>query len=289
MSLRMAKGLSRLTVLGSGQNNTAIESGDGFTEDGQLIEDLAEDLEFDFGDDVDWDLIAEEDPIDWSDIVYEDEDGTLFTDEDGDGIWTDPTTGLELEDMDGLDMWMPEDQLLQLTDMLDSTATADSAYMSYNIPQDVLNSIKGGPLSNSTPGGRLDHWYSPYAYVVQVRETLSYIFNSGVFRHGDNKSHDEYDISTTTIVIRSGSAKTVYYGECNTENLSYLVPSPYNGYPAAYICWQCLYGPFENQLITKTEDTITSDVIRAGTSGLETKIIDGTRYYKVGTHHSGKF
>ena len=287
MSIRIAAGMARLTVLGTGHSNMSIESGDGLTDDGGLLEDIAEELGYDPGDDVDWDLIAEEDPIDWDDVVYEDDDGTLYTDPDGDGIWTDPLTGVELEDFSDVDMWIPEDSLIGLSDLLEDTAASDSGYMGYNIPQEVLNAIKGGPKSQSD--GHLDHYYLPACYVIQVAASQSYVFNTGVFRHGDNKTGTEWDITSTTIVIRSGSAKTVYYTGCATENQSNLVPSPYNGYPVAYICWQCLYGPFEGQLITSTEDTITTQQIKAGTSGLETKVIDGQTYYKVSSHHSGKF
>ena len=59
MSLHMAAEMARLTVLGTGWGNTSFDSGPGFTIDGELWRDIAIDLDYDFGDDTDWDLIAE--------------------------------------------------------------------------------------------------------------------------------------------------------------------------------------------------------------------------------------
>lgn len=283
MSLRLNANMCRLTVLGTGWGDTTIESGDGFTDDGQLGLDIGDLLGYDIGGDVDWDLIADQEwpDFDWPDIVYTDPEGIVYTDPDGDGIWTDPLTGIEYPG--GGTGWIPEDDLLGLSDILSGVADSDSSYMQYNIPQDVLDQIKGGPISveQQSPSAFGDdgpHRYEPYCYVIQLRQTLSIIFNSEIFHHLHNTG--EYDIDNTTIVIRDGSSKTVYYGDCNTHNYDPLVPSPYNGYPKAYICWQCLYGPFSRALISKTEDTITSDDIRAGTSGLETMIYGDTKYYK---------
>ena len=282
MSLHLNPNMCRLTVLGSGWGNMSLESGPAFTVEGQLWDEIAVLLDYDTGSDVDWDLIAQQEwpDFDWSDVIYTDLGGTVYTDFDGDGIWTDPLTGIEYPG--GGTMWVPQGDLLQFSDMLDSIADSDENYAQYNIPQDVLNSIKGGPISieqqnPSAFGDDGPHRYEPYCYVIQLRQTLSVIFNAEIFHHLHNSG--EYDIDTTTIVIRDGSSKTVYYGDCNTHNYDVLVPSPYNGYPKAYICWQCLYGPFSEALIGKTEDTITSDEIRAGTSGLPSMIYGGGRYY----------
>lgn len=282
MSLHLSPNMCRLTVLGSGWSDTEIESGDGYTEEGQTGEDIGELLDYDFGEDVDWDLLADQEwpDLDLSDFIYTDPGGDVYTDPDGDGIWTDPLSGLEYPG--GGTMWIPEDDLITMSDTLSDIATGDESYMQYNIPQEVLDQIKGGPISieQQTPsafGNDGPHRYEPYCYVVQLRQTLSIIFNAEIFHHLHNSG--EYDIDTTTIVIRDGSSKTVYYGECNTHNYDFLVPSPYNGYPRAYICWQCLYGPFSKALIRKTENTISSDDIRNGTSGLQTMTYNGQTYY----------
>lgn len=344
MSLHMNAQMARLSVLGTGWGNSSVISGDGFTIDGQLWEDIGTILEYDWGPETDWDIIAEDQPpIDWpqiiytlpdpddtwtnpdtgieyptggypvyeiDDIIYTDPDGDgyytdpftgipmpelpegldpiytpdplVFTDPDGDGIWTDPDTGLEYPG--GGDLWMPEDMICDFADGMGDIAVSDNRYFQYNIPQEVINQIKGGPISMeqqspSAFGQNGPHYYEPYCYVIQLSQTLSVIFNSFVFHH--RHTTGEFDIDTTTIVIRDGSSKTVYYGDCNTHNFNTLVPSPYKSYPKAYICWQCLYGPFEKHLISVTENTITSDVIRQGTSGLDTMTIGGTEYYRV--------
>lgn len=99
MSLHLNPKMSRLTVLGSGWSNTSFESGPGFTPEGDLWQEIAEILDFDFGEDVDWDLIAESEwpEFPWQDIVFTDPEfpDITYTDPDGDGIWTDPLTGFE--------------------------------------------------------------------------------------------------------------------------------------------------------------------------------------------------
>lgn len=271
--LTMGQEMARLTVLGTGWSNTVIEGEDAYTEEGDILDDLLEDLGFEQGDDVDLDLIAEDIGIDMDDF-YEDDDGT----------------------------WLTEDALCDYLDSLSDTADSDAYYMAYNIPEDVIASIKAGPISYevepySWPDSGSPHHYIPSAYFVQLRQKYCTLFNSAMFDHG-SATGETYTISTETIAIREGTSKTVYHAGCNTDNGGPLVPSPYSGYPEGFIAWQCLYGSFESQLISKNEDTITSDDIRSGTSGLESKIVDGVTYYKVrgttvnssgGSHHSGKF
>lgn len=284
MSLHMAKGMARLTVLGAGWSNAAIESGDGFTLEGEMLKDLAEEFGFDIGDDVDWDLISENDfpDVDWSEAIYTDDLGNIYTDDDKDGVWKDPNTGFEYSG--GGKAWLPENTMASIADKLHSIADEDSQYARYNIPQDVLNSIKGGPISSeqqspSAFGDNGPHYYRPFAYVIQWRQTLSYVFNSEIIEHGSAKG-DVYNIDTTTIVIRDGSSKTVYYGACNTHNFDPIVPSPYNSYPVAYVCWQCLYGSFDRALIGVSTDTTTGDDIRRGTSGIPSMTYGSQRYYE---------
>ena len=74
--IKFTKAAARLTVLGSGWNNSSINSGDGLTEDGKLWEDIAGDLGYDYGDNVDWDNLAGGD--DWSDKIVTAEDGNRY-------------------------------------------------------------------------------------------------------------------------------------------------------------------------------------------------------------------
>lgn len=279
MSIRMKAGASRLTVLGSGWSSTAIESGDGFTEDGGLIGDVAGDLGYDFGDDVDWDLIGEDADIDWEDIVYTDEDGTIYTDEDGDGVWTDDFGN---EYPGGGTMWLPEDQLLGLVDTLDNAAAEDADLMKYSIPKEVLPSLYGGKVSVETnpsqSGSDRPHTYSPAVWCFQ-KGSNGILFLDEPFYHG-TASGGSIDVYDQAITIRDGSSKAVYWSSCTTQ-LSPVLPSPYSSYPEAYVCWQCLYGSFSDALISKSDKTIGKDAISGGTSGLTSMTHGGRQFFAV--------
>ena len=284
MSIRMIAGAARLTVLGSGWSSTAIESGDGFTEDGGLLGDVADDLGYDFGDDVDWDLIGEDADVDWEDIIYTDDDGNIYTDEDGDGVWTDDF-GNEYPG-DGT-VWLPEDQLLGLVDTLDQAVAEDAELMKYSIPNSVLPSLYGGKVSAETNPIYTDsarpHTYSPAVWYIQQNSTNGVIFLDEPFYHGtaNGGSIDVYD---EAITIRDGSSKAVFWSSCTTKFSGSTLPSPYNGYPMQYVCWQCLYGSLRDALISKNDNTITREDILGGTSGLPTMTHNGITYYAVSTN-----
>lgn len=255
--LTMAPEMARLTVLGTGWSNTVIEGEDALTEEGEEISDIIDDIGLDPGIDTDFDEIADDLGIDTSDIYF-DEDGHA---------------------------WLEIDDLCDLVDDLNDIADADSSYMAYNIPAEVIAAIKAGPISYevepySWPDSGSPHHYIPSAYFVQLRSTYCTLFNAAMFDHG-SATGDHYTISQTTVVLQSGGSRDVFFAGCNTNNGGPLVPSPYNGYPEGYIAWQCLYGPFSNYIIQRTEGTITSDDIREGTSGLETKEIDGKTYVRL--------
>lgn len=282
MSIRMIPGAARLTVLGSGWSNTAIESGDGFTEDGGLLDDIAGDLGYDIGDDVDWDLIAGDTDINWDDIIYTDEDGNIYTDPDGDGIWTDPLTGLEYPG-DGM-QWITEDQLLDMSDLMEDLAASDASLMQYSIPNNVLPTLFGGKVTTEiTPtvtGSDRPHYYTPAVWYIQNGSSNGIIFLDEPFFHGtaNGGSITVYD---EAITIRDGSSKAVYWSNCTTQFTTANLPSPYSGYPIQYVCWQCLYGSLSDALISKNDNTITSDDIKNGTTGLKTMTYNGKTYYAV--------
>lgn len=282
MSIRMIPGAARLTVLGSGWSNTAIESGDGFTEDGELLDDIAGDLGYDIGDDVDWDLIAGDTDINWDDIIYTDEDGNIYTDPDGDGIWTDPLTGLEYPG-DGM-QWITEDQLLDMSDLMEDLAASDASLMQYSIPNDVLPTLFGGKVTTEiTPtvtGSDRPHYYTPAVWYIQNGSSNGIIFLDEPFFHG-TASGGSITVYDEAITIRDGSSKAVYWSSCTTQFTTAMLPSPYSGYPIQYVCWQCLYGSLSDALISKNDNTITSDDIKNGTTGLKTMTYDGKTYYAV--------
>lgn len=283
MSLHLAPRMVRLTVLGSGYSNTPIESGDGFTDDGELIDLIADDLDYDFGDDVDWDLIADDVDIDWSQIIYVDPDGNIYDDLDGDGIWTDPITGLEYPG--GGTMYVPEDMLIAVSDHLDQLATHDESLMRYSIPNDILPSLFGGPVGEEiTPvvsGSDRPHTYSPATYYIQRSSQDGVIFLGEPFFHG-TASGGSITVYDEAITIRDGSSKSIYYSSCTTRFTTSYLPSPYSGYPIQYVCWQCIYGSFSDALIGRSNYTITTQDIENGTTGLPTMSRSGKTYYGVG-------
>lgn len=284
MSIRMAAGMARLTVLGSGWSDTTIESGDGFTVDGELWEDIATDLDYDFGDDVDWDLIADTElsDFDWTKVIYVDPEGEIYTDLDGDGIWTDPDTGLEYPG-NGT-MWVPEDQLLQISDILSSIADSDASLARYSIPNDKIKSLFGGPVSTEihpvVTGSDRPHYYTPAVLFIQKSSSSGIIFLGEPFFHG-TASGGSITVFDEAITIRDGSSKAIYWSDCTTQFTTNYLPSPYNSYPIQYVCWQCIYGSLSDALISKNPGTITSDDIKNGTTGLPTMSYGGKTYYQV--------
>lgn len=279
MSIRMNPGAARLTVLGSGWSETALESGDAFTEDGELLDKVADELGYDIGDDVDWDLIADDADINWDDIIYTDPDGNIYDDLDGDGIWTD-ADGNEYSG-DGT-QWLTEDQLLGLSDMMEDLAQDDAALMQYSIPNDVLPTLYGGKVSAETnptiTGSDRPHTYTPAVWCFQ-KGSNGILFLDEPFYHG-TASGGSITVYDEAITIRDGSSKAVYWSSCTTQ-LSPVLPSPYSSYPEAYVCWQCLYGSFSDALISKNDNTITSEDIKNGTTGLPTMTFNGKTYFAV--------
>lgn len=281
MSIRMIPNAARLTVLGSGWSETTLESGDAFTEDGELLGEVADDLCYDIGDDVDWDLIAGDSDIAWDDIIYTDDEGNIYDDLDGDGIWTDE---LGNEYPGGGTQWLTEDQLLGLSDMMEGLAQDDAAYMQYSIPNEVLPSLYGGKVGAETnptiTGSDRPHTYTPAVWCFQ-KGSSGIIFLDEPFYHG-TATGGSITVYDEAITIRDGSSKAVYWSSCTTQ-LSPVLPSPYSGYPEAYVCWQCLYGSFSDALISKNDNTITSEDIKNGTTGLPTMTFGGKTYYAVST------
>lgn len=348
MSLHMAPGMARLTVLGHGWNDDAsIISGDGFTFDGDLWKDIADGLDYEIPDGMEWDSIADSefdldhtkiiytdlDDNSWTDpftgdiypgggtAVYTDFDGNEYFDLDNIGVWTnpdtgeiydgngtlnytlpddlgnitgiytnplnndtwsDPTTGM---DFDGIgSMWVPESMLANMSDSLSDIATSDSSLARYSIPDDVIPSLYGGKVSIESeivyPGTERPHNYTPPVWYIQTSSTNAELFLGEPFYHG-TATGGSITVYDEAVTIRDGSTKEVYYSGCSTRFTSSILPSPYSGYPIQYVCWQCLYGSLSNYLLTKTDDTITTDDIENGTTGKDTMTINGERYYRM--------
>ena len=72
MALIMNKDNARLTVLGHGWNNNAIDSGSGLSLDGGYLKDIADLLEYDYPDNTDWNSLA--DDFQFDEVLLEPED-----------------------------------------------------------------------------------------------------------------------------------------------------------------------------------------------------------------------
>ena len=407
MSLHLAAKAARLTVLGCGWSNTPIDSGDALTMDGILLQDIADLLDYDYGPNVDWDLLADDfpDDFDWSKVIYTDDgwepiidegtilnpgivtgvdpisgdytiplpsggftidppnddyvidqdvttyitenpDGTLtidddfpgsiyvdedgiihFTDDtpggiyidpdfpgsvyidpegvwhfdddplpetdfgnhiyddiDGDGVWTNPITGDEY-DGNGTP-WVPEDTLIDISDLLTDIADHDEAISGYAIPSNIIPTLYGGKVTTEITivpayvGPDRPHAYSPAVWYIQTALNDAYIFLDAPFNHYRANS-DEVEVYDQAVTLRDGSVKAVYWSSCNTRFTSTFLPSPYNSYPIQYVCWQCLYGSIGDAIIWSTSDTISTSDIQNGDSGATTVTYQGGRYYKV--------
>lgn len=250
MSLTMIPNASRLTVLGSGWNNSSVESGDGLTESGNQWKDIASDLGYDYGSNVDWDEISS----DYDEII-----------DDGNGNWL-----------------VPKTVLFDISSVLAYTAVADLELRQYSVSSNDIKNLYGGPVSSETewPEGSTErpHTYSPAVYYIQVGLNNAYLFYKEPFYHY-TADGDEILVNDKSIEVRDGSLMKVYWSACSTNFTTEYLPAPYNSYPIEYVCWQCLYGSFGGVTIAKTNKTITTEDIENGTSGLPTAVIDGKPHF----------
>lgn len=255
MSIKMIPGAARLTVLGSGYSNTSVESGDGLTEDGKLWQDIAGDLGYDIGDDVDWDQISGD--TGWSDNIYVDDNGIE---------------------------WLPEDDLLKISNELESTSNQDEELKIYSVEAAVLKTLYGGKVTEEpegvNTGADRPHKYSPGVYYIQIGDHNAVLFLDEPFQHSDVNG-DNIVVYSEAITMRDGSSKAVYMSECSTTFSANYLPAKYGAIPIKYICWQCIYGSFDHVLVGSNPNTITTSMIQAGEAQYETMTIDGKTYYKL--------
>lgn len=283
MSIKMQPGAARLTVMGSGWSNSSVESGDGLTEDGQLWEDIAGDLGYDFGDDVDWDQIADSN-FGWSDIIYADTDGNIYTYDEETGTYTDSETGAE-KPADSTP-YMTYEEMLTAAAALSGIASSDNQLGQYAIPQSAFRSIFDGKKVDQEGLIVVEndedrpHRYSPSVYYIQLNADTAVLFLDEKFYHV-SPSGGNMSVADTSITIREGNAKKVYWSNCNTHFTDKYLPSPYSSYPVQYVCWQLLHGSFYDVLIRATGNTITTDMILAGDVILDARVVNGKTYYRV--------
>lgn len=252
MSLTMIPNASRLTVLGSGWNNSSIESGDGLTESGKQWEDIAGDLGYDYGDSVDWDEISSD-----YDEILEDENGNWL---------------------------VPPKVLLDISAFVNAVAVKDAELRQYSVNSNDIKNLYGGPVSSEKdwPEGSTErpHTYSPPVYYVQKGLNDAYLFYKEPFYHY-TADGDEILVNDKSIEVRSGSSMKVYWSSCSTNFTDEYLPEPYNSYPIEYVCWQCLYGSFGGVTIAKTNKTITTEDIKNGTSGIPTTTVGGKQFFVI--------
>lgn len=252
MSLTMIPNASRLTVLGSGWNNSSIESGDGLTESGKQWQDIANNLGYDYGSNVDWDEISS----DYDEII-----------DDGNG-----------------NLLVPQTVLLDISAILGNIVVADAELRQYSVNSNDIKNLFGGPVSGEKewPEGSTErpHTYSPPVYYVQVGLNNAYLFYKEPFYHY-TADGEEILVNDKSIEVRSGSSMKVYWSGCSTNFTTEYLPEPYNSYPVEYVCWQCLYGSFGGVTIAKSDKTITTEEIENGTSGIPTTSINGKPYFVI--------
>lgn len=276
MSIKLLPGGARLTVLGSGYSNSSFESGDGLTEDGKLWEDIAGDLGYDFGDDVDWDEIAGDEG--WADdMIYIDDNGYISSD----GIGT-PA--------------LPADTLVNISSGLEQTADADKQYLKYTVPKKAFLNISSQKVTQEkvegNPGSGRPHKYSPAVYWIQWSSNNAYLFLDKPFKHTDANGGN-ISVSDTSIAVRGGSRKRVFWSSCSTQFSTALFPNDFKHIPVEYIAWQYLHGPFDTVLVAEGEETINTQTIKeqieadndvievVGGARYERTVIDGKVYYKL--------
>lgn len=276
MSIKLLPGGARLTVLGSGYSNSSFESGDGLTEDGKLWEDIAGDLGYDFGADVDWDEIAGDEG--WADdVIYIDDNGYISSD----GIGT-PA--------------IPEETLVNISSGLEGTMTSDELLLGWTVPEKAFLNISKSKVSQEMveekPGSGRPHKYSPAVYWIQWDSNTAYLFLDRPFKH-TNADGGNIEVEDMGLSIRDGYKKTVYWSSCSTQFSTALFPNDFKHIPVRYICWQFLYGTFDKVLLTGGEQTINTQTLKeqmaadndvievVGGARYERTVIDGKVYYKL--------
>lgn len=254
MSIKLTPASVRLTVLGSGWNNSSINSGDGLTENGKLWEDIAGDLGYGSGSNVDWDSLSSGD--DSADKILTDANGNRYA---------------------------PYSVVVDLAGFFAEIAVKDSSLLRYSIEPNVLKNLYGGMVSQETNWDKTDpdrpHKYYPDVYYIQVSENSAYLFQEEAFWHREADGGN-VNVNDISISIRSGSSMKVYWSGCSTHFDNNYLPYPYSSYPIEYVCWQCLWGSFKEMLISTSDKTATIDQIKNG-EVYEEVIIDGEKYFKI--------
>lgn len=311
MSLLFKPNSARLSVIGNGWNNVSFDSGGGFVFDDLLWKDIALDLDYDFDMDMDFgELDLPE--FDLSDIIF-DLDGTIYTEMDG--AWRNPLTG-ELYPGGG-EMWMAENLWVKASNRLSSNAKAYSAYMRFVIPQSVIDEMrktmkKVFAIEVTVKTGSPFYIFRPLVWMFRIRKHICAFLEQPFEREGRGYGtvpqymenikflgHEIPPVCESDVSINFDdiiSANVEGYSDSSTDGYTYnidkifeFIPELPEQYWANF--WdtpaQMLYGSYEPYVKEKYGDfsakdtTITTDQIKNGTSGLESREYDGKTYYKV--------
>lgn len=298
MSLHISPGMARLTVIGTGWSNTSIDSGDGTTSDGLTWKDISSNLGYEYGDNVDWDAIIGIDgspDINWKDAIYITPDGTIYTDSDGDGTFTDPSTGLEYPG--GGNLYLPESNLMDIADSLENIANENEDLMKYDLTGVKISysgktstpSLKDNDTDNVVRFKPAAYYATPYGPSTNDNVQNSIYFSDATFEAYEEG--DEADGWNATATAFTYQGKTIYSmgdsasGGGGSSGLPAIWGNHFGSYNGgankltSYMAWQLLYGTFKNGLVIKGKNTITKDKIKNGTSGLPKTIYAGGTYY----------
>lgn len=263
MDLTISANKVRTTVIGKSWDNIPVDSGATYTDVGEIIKDIAIDLGYNVGKDIDWDSIAEDMGISLSDLnaIYIDEEGitggggggeiaevtedTSVFEETPEGTFEDQygnefTGGKtvkvgkdKIAKTNTVGMYIPTQAYEQVAAALADMAEDDAELTDYTIPQDVLDALPiGGPV---TQGGTTSiHEYHP-AVRYYTQSGNSIIFNAGKFYHRQ-QGGSEFIIIETNFRIHNSQVRSCYLDNCSPlyrevggGNISDYLPSAYSG------------------------------------------------------------
>lgn len=264
MDLTISANKVRTTVIGKSWDNIPVDSGATYTDVGEIIRDIAIDLGYNVGKDIDWDSIAEDMGISLSDLnaIYIDEEGitggggggeiaevtedtsvfeeTLegtFEDQFGNEFTGGKTVKVgkdKIAKTDTVGMYIPTQAYEQVAAALADMAEDDAELTDYTIPQDVLDSLPiGGPLTESVADGYSKHMFHPQVqYYIQGSDSI--IFRNSKFSHKD-VGGGAITVIETNFRIHNSQVRTAYWSEClrpfkqfGGTSISLLLPPAYS-------------------------------------------------------------
>lgn len=300
MSLLFKPNSARLSVIGNGWNNVSFDSGDGFVFDDELWKDIALDLDYEFDHDLDFgELDLPE--FDLSDIIF-DLDGTIYTEIDG--VWKNPLTGAIYPG--GGDMWMAEGLWVNASDTIGALSAEYRKRYKYDISK-----WQGGHAADNEcgikeePRCKIVHCsqtitVDPPAWIIDEAEGVGNSFTFGFYSDSPFKVNGNA-AQLLGCYLSLKDRPVYYYGSINVSLKQYSWIEWTNGqqgvgaqianqammkFPKLDVFSQLVYGSYKHYFVNhggifQTDTTITTDQIKNGTSGLESREYNGKTYYKV--------